>query len=250
MSRGLVVEQLEVNFGGFKAVDGFSMKVEDGELRVLLGPNGAGKTTLMDLISGKTKSTGGKVLLNGEDITDREEHLIARQGIGRKFQIPSIFQEMTVLENLQVAESQEFSVIKNIFKRTGGKPSARVERVLKQIDLEPLANTPAGSLSHGQTQWLELGMLLVQGPHVILLDEPTAGMTVEETRKTAEIINSMKGKHTLLVVEHDMGFVRSIAEKITVMHQGKLLAEGSVAEIENNPAVIEAYLGGKKIEHA
>src|ERR1700681_3741091 len=216
----LMIDGLGVDFGGFKAVNNVSLTIEEGELRVLLGANGAGKTTLMDLVSGKTKSTEGRVFLHDTEITNWEEHKIARAGIGRKFQIPSIFKDLTVRRNLEVASCRNPAL---------------------------LANRLAAYLSHGQTQWLELGLLITQNPKVILLDEPTAGMTQAETHKTSEIVNSLKGKHTLIVVEHDMAFVREIAERITVLHLGQVLAEGNVDEIENNPKVRQAYLGSKGI---
>ncbi|MBT4891192.1 MAG: urea ABC transporter ATP-binding protein UrtD, partial [Rhodospirillales bacterium] len=232
--NALVIESLEVDFSGFKAVDGFKLKVDDGELRVILGANGAGKTTLMDLISGKTKSTAGSVSLNGVDITNWEEHKIARAGIGRKFQIPSVFKELSVLQNLLIGESSDYSVFSNIMRSVNKGYSNRIAEIISLIELEHRLNEPASNLSHGETQWLEIGMLLVQDPHIILLDEPTAGMTAQETLKTADIINRLKGQHTLIVVEHDMGFVRAIAETITVMHLGQWLAEGSVSEIEKD----------------
>ncbi|MGF1624470.1 MAG: urea ABC transporter ATP-binding protein UrtD [Alphaproteobacteria bacterium] len=239
----LKVDQLELDYGGFKAVDGFSMDVAEGELRVLIGANGAGKTTLMDLISGRTKSTGGRVYLHDVDITNKQEHQIARAGVGRKFQIPSVFRGLTVLQNLSVAAT----VRKNVFGNLGiSLPAARraeVDRILGVIELRDRQSALAGTLSHGETQWLELGMLMIQDPKIIMLDEPTAGMTHAETLKTSRIVNSMKGTHTILVVEHDMSFVREIANQITVMHLGRKLAEGTVHEIETNPAVKDAYLG-------
>mgnify|MGYP001364174363 CR=1 FL=1 len=243
----LTIDQLGVDFGGFKAVDGVSMSIEEGELRVLLGANGAGKTTLMDLISGKTKSTTGKVHLYDHDITNMEEHRIARQGVGRKFQIPSVFKELTVQENFEVASCPSTSVFANIGFGFGSGRRNRIEEVLALTGLDEERHATASSLSHGQTQWLELGMLVIQDPKVLLLDEPTAGMTQAETHKTAEIINSLAGRHTLLVVEHDMAFVREIASRITVMHLGRLLAEGTIAEIETNEEVRKAYLGSQGI---
>jgi urea transport system ATP-binding protein len=221
--------------------------VDEGELRVLLGANGAGKTTLMDLISGKTKSTAGRVFLYDTDITNKEEHEIARSGVGRKFQIPSVFKDLTVRRNLEVVSCRNSGVLSNLgfgFSREGEE---RVDEVLELIGLTGQAAIVAANLSHGQIQWLELGMLMVQNAKVLLLDEPTAGMTQAETLKTSKIINALKGKHTLLVVEHDMAFVREIAERITVMHLGQVLAEGKVAEIEQNPKVREAYLGSRAI---
>ncbi len=239
----LTINGLTVDFGGFKAVDNFSMVVEDGELRVLLGANGAGKTTLMDLISGKTRSTDGSVHLYETEITNLQEFQIARAGIGRKFQIPSIFRELTVRQNLIVAGAREPSVFKNLHFRNSPEAVSRLEEVVELTGLEDVLGKQAGELSHGETQWLELGMLISQGAKVLLLDEPTAGMTAGETQKTAELINRMRGSQTILVVEHDMAFVREIATKITVMHLGRLLAEGSIESIEQNEAVKEAYLG-------
>jgi len=247
MPAALTVDGLSVDFDGFKAVNTVSMIVDEGELRVLLGANGAGKTTLMDLISGKTKSTGGRVFLYDTEITNMEEHEIALAGVGRKFQIPSVFKDLTVRRNLEVVSCHDTRVIANLgfgFSREGEK---RVDEVLELVGLSEESKTIAANLSHGQTQWLELGMLMVQNAKVLLLDEPTAGMTQAETLKTSKIINALKGKHTLLVVEHDMVFVREIAERITVMHLGQVLAEGSVTEIEQNPKVREAYLGSRAI---
>jgi urea transport system ATP-binding protein len=248
MAAALTIDGLSVDFDGFKAVNSVSMIVDEGELRVLLGANGAGKTTLMDLISGKTKSTGGRVFLYDTEITNLEEHKIAGAGVGRKFQIPSVFKDLTVRRNLEVAScSRDTRVLANLgfgFSRAG---EDRVDEVLELTGLSEEARTVAANLSHGQTQWLELGMLMVQNAKVLLLDEPTAGMTQAETLKTSKIINALKGKHTLLVVEHDMAFVREIAQRITVMHLGQVLAEGSVTEIEQNPKVKEAYLGSRAI---
>jgi urea transport system ATP-binding protein len=241
----LTVDGLSVDFEGFKAVNRVSMTVDDGELRVLLGANGAGKTTLMDLISGKTKSTEGRVFVHDTEITNWEEHKIARVGIGRKFQIPSVFKELTVRRNLEVASCKSPSVFANL--GFGFTAKERVDEVLELIGLTEEANQVAAYLSHGQTQWLELGLLLTQNPKIILLDEPTAGMTQAETHKTSQIVNNLKGRHTIIVVEHDMAFVREIAERITVLHLGQVLAEGRVTEIERNPKVREAYLGSKGI---
>ena len=239
----LKIDCIGVDFNGFKAVDSFSMAVEEGELRVLLGANGAGKTTLMDLISGKTKSTEGKIFLRDKDITNWQEHKIAREGVGRKFQIPTVFRELTVRENFEVAGFEYRGVLLNVGPRHKKISAKRIEDVIDLVNLREKEGDRAGNLSHGETQWLELGMVLVQNPKIILLDEPSAGMTVQETLKTSQIINNLKGKHTLIVVEHDMAFVREIAETITVMHLGKVLAEGSIREIENNQAVKDAYLG-------
>lgn len=200
----------------------------------------------MDLVSGKTKSTEGRVFLGETEITNWEEHKIARAGIGRKFQIPSVFKELTVRENLEVASCRNPGVLANL--RFGFRKEAHdVDSVLALIGLTDESHRLAAYLSHGQTQWLELGLLITQNPKVILLDEPTAGMTQSETFKTSQIVNSLKGKHTLIVVEHDMAFVREIAERITVLHLGEVLAEGSVEQIETDPKVRAAYLGSKGI---
>jgi urea transport system ATP-binding protein len=247
MAQALTIDGLGVDFGGFKAVNCVSLTIDEGELRVILGANGAGKTTLMDLISGKTKSTEGRVFLQDTDITNWEEHKIARAGLGRKFQIPSVFKDLTVRRNLEVASCKNPGVFANL--RFGFSKEARVgvDEVLDMIGLTEEAGQMAAYLSHGQTQWLELGLLMTQDPKVILLDEPTAGMTQAETRKTSQIVNKLKGLHTIVVVEHDMAFVREIAERITVLHLGQVLAEGSMQQIEQNPKVREAYLGSKGI---
>jgi urea transport system ATP-binding protein len=247
MPVALSIEDLGVSFAGFKAVDGVSTEIMEGELRVLLGANGAGKTTLMDLISGKTASSQGRVSLYDVDITNWDEHAIARAGIGRKFQIPTVFRDLTVRENLLVASCQKRGVFANIGFRFRDEEHTKVVEALKMINLSDKAECPAAALSHGQTQWLELGLLIVQNPKILLLDEPTAGMTQTETHRTAEIINRLKGKHTILVVEHDMAFIREIAEIITVMHMGRVLAEGNIATIEQDPKVKDAYLGTQRI---
>jgi len=248
VQAALTVDGIGVSFSGFKAVDKVSLVVDEGELRVLLGANGAGKTTLMDLISGKTKSTQGRVFIDDTEITNWEEHRVARAGIGRKFQIPSVFKDLTVRRNLEVATScRKPSVFANLGFGYSVAERTRVDEALALAGLEEQADRRAAELSHGQTQWLELAMLIVQDPRIILLDEPTAGMTQAETFKTSQIINGLKGKHTLLVVEHDMAFVREIAEKITVMHLGKVLAEGRIGDIETNEDVRRAYLGSKGI---
>ena len=243
MAAALTLDGIGVDFSGFKAVSGVSTTVEDGELRVLLGANGAGKTTLMDLVSGRTPSTEGRVFLFDREITNRDEHVIARAGLGRKFQIPSVFKELTVRRNLEVASCPSRGVFANL---RFGFPKAsreRVDEVMDLVGLRDVADATAANLSHGETQWLELGLLITQNPKVLLLDEPTAGMTAGETQKTARIINDLKGRHTLVVVEHDMAFVREIAERITVLHLGQVIAEGGIAAIENDPRVRDAYLG-------
>jgi len=237
----LKLEALTVRFGGLVAVNQLDLDVRDGELRCLLGPNGAGKSTTLDLICGKTRPTSGKVLLDGENITDLQEYQRARKGVGRKFQTPSVFKELTVLENLEVARSEQpgFLQCLQVFRTP---VRGRVREVLSLVGLRDYANTPAGNLSHGETQWLEIAMLLMQECKVLLMDEPTAGMTIQETAQTATLFNELRGEHTMIVVEHDMSFVRDIAQTVTVMDMGALLAEGTITEIENNPAVREAYL--------
>ncbi|MBR1283817.1 urea ABC transporter ATP-binding protein UrtD [Bradyrhizobium sp. AUGA SZCCT0177] len=246
-ATALTIDGLEVSFGSVKAVNNVTMTIAEGELRVLLGANGAGKTTLMDLISGRTHSTSGHIHLYDTEITNWQEHRIARAGIGRKFQIPSVFRELTVRQNFEVASCRNPSVFANLGFGFSRHALARIEEVLDIVDLRDKADVTAAYLSHGQTQWLELGLLMLQDPKIILLDEPTAGMTAAETKKTATIINSMRGRHTLLVVEHDMAFVREIAERITVLHLGEVLAEGDIASIETNEAVRRAYLGSRSI---
>lgn len=247
MTAALTLDGLGVSFSGFKAVDNVTLIIEEGELRVLLGANGAGKTTLMDLVSGKTRSTEGTVHLYDTDITNWQEPRIARAGLGRKFQIPSVFRELTVRRNLEVASYHNPGVFANLGFGLRRAAHLRVEEVLGMTGLTAQADRVAGFLSHGETQWLELGLLMVQNPRVLLLDEPTAGMTAAETRRTAEIIKGLRGTHTIVVVEHDMAFVREIAERITVLHLGQVLAEGDLGTIERDPGVREAYLGAHGI---
>ena len=250
MTIALTIDGIGVAFDSLKAVDNVSILIEEGELRVLLGANGAGKTTLMDLISGKTRSTEGKVFLFDQEITNWAPHRIARAGVGRKFQIPSVFRDFSVRRNLDVASCSDPRIRANLGIGIPRGRRARIDEVLALTGLEDVAETTAANLSHGQTQWLELGMLIVQDPKLLLLDEPTAGMTQAETHKTAEIIQGLRGQHTILVVEHDMAFVREIAERITVMHLGRVLAEGRIADIEANEDVRRAYLGSHGIAAA
>lgn len=250
MNPHLDLKDVCVSFNGFKALNGLNLSLRKGELRCLIGPNGAGKTTALDIICGKTRPTSGSVTFDGAELSALEEHQIARSGVGRKFQVPSVFRELTVAENLEVARAGNPSVWANL--RWGGGV-ARRDKIARVADLVGLADElelPAGFLSHGQTQWLEIGMLVAQDAELILMDEPTAGMTVQETRKTAELFGRLKGQHTLIVVEHDMGFVKAIGDIISVMHMGQLLAEGSAAEVEAHPEVRRAYLGSGGITHA
>ncbi|MBN4083187.1 urea ABC transporter ATP-binding protein UrtD [bacterium AH-315-B06] len=246
----LVLTDVSVAFNGFHAVDGLNLNVAQGELRCIIGPNGAGKTTALDLICGKTKPTSGQITFEGKTLNNLEEHEIARAGIGRKFQVPSVFHELTVRDNLEVSHSRSRSVMSNAFLFGRGAEREGLEKLAEFVGLEDFLDTPAGHLSHGHTQWLEISLLLAQDPELILMDEPTAGMTVRETDQTVELFNRLKGKHTLIVVEHDMGFIKEIGDVISVMHQGKLLAEGTVGEIEQHPEVRSVYLGSGGISRA
>ena len=246
----LVLTDVSVAFNGFHAVDGLSLNVEKGELRCIIGPNGAGKTTVLDMICGKTKPTSGRISFEGKTLNKLEEHEIARIGIGRKFQVPSVFPELTVRDNLEVSHSKSSGVIANAILFNRGADRDGLEKLAEFVGLQDYLDTPAGNLSHGHTQWLEISLLLAQDPELILMDEPTAGMTVQETGQTVDLFNRLKGKHTLVVVEHDMGFVKEIGEVISVMHQGKLLAEGMVNEIEQHPEVRSVYLGTAGIGRA
>ncbi len=246
----LALNDVSVSFGGFVAVAGLDLAVGKGELRCLIGPNGAGKTTALDLICGKTQATSGEIRFEGRSIDKLKEYEIARAGIGRKFQVPSVFRELTVRENLHIGQSRQTGVLANLVRFGGSMDDDELERLAELVGLSDALDSAAAHLSHGQTQWLEIALILAQDPALILMDEPTAGMTGQETGKTAELFNRLRGQHTLIVVEHDMGFVRDIAETISVMHQGKLLAEGSLKEISSDPQVREAYLGSGGIGHA
>lgn len=240
----LYVEGITVSFDGFRALNNLNLYVDEGELRCIIGPNGAGKTTMMDVITGKTKPDAGTVYFGQQiNLLELSEHQIARGGIGRKFQKPTIFEALTVYENLELATASNKAVWWTLTKSLTGEQKFRIDEVLVQIGLKELRNNNAGALSHGQKQWLEIGMLLMQSPRVLLVDEPVAGMTGEETEKTAELLLSLAGKHSVIVVEHDMKFVRSIARKVTVLHQGSVLTEGTMDQVQNDPKVIEVYLG-------
>jgi urea transport system ATP-binding protein len=250
MSSHLDLHGVSVSFNGFKALNNLSMSVRKGELRCLIGPNGAGKTTALDIICGKVKPTAGSVIFDGTALQDLEEHEIARAGVGRKFQVPSVFRDLTTSENLEVARARRTGVWSNL--RWDSRRSGRedIEKLADLVGLTDELEKPAAYLSHGQTQWLEIGMLVAQDAELILMDEPTAGMTAQETRKTADLFVRLKGKHTLVVVEHDMGFVKAIGDVISVMHLGQLLAEGTAAEVEAHPEVKRAYLGSGGITNA
>jgi urea transport system ATP-binding protein len=241
----LCVDDISVSFDGFKALNQLTLVLDEGELRCIIGPNGAGKTTLMDVITGKTKPDTGTVFLMGDDtdLTQLSEHEIASRGVCRKFQRPTVFQGHTVFENLELALPGNKSVLQSLFARLSKKQREDIERILETIGLKDQGPTRAGLLSHGQKQWLEIGMLLAQEPRVLLVDEPVAGMTHQETERTAELLNSLAGERTVVVVEHDMEFVRSIARTVTVLHEGHVLAEGPMDVVQNDPKVIEVYLG-------
>jgi urea transport system ATP-binding protein len=240
----LYVDGVTVSFDGFKALNSFSMIIRPGELRTIIGPNGAGKTTMMDVITGKTRPDEGVVLFGGDvDLTRLDETAIANLGIGRKFQKPSVFENLGVFENLELALKEKRGVWPTMFARLKGERRDRIAEILETIGLAERAHERAGSLSHGQKQWLEIGMLLVQDTQLLLLDEPVAGMTDHETHATCELILELAGTHTLVVVEHDMEFVRNLGARVTVLHEGSVLAEGSVESVQSNPQVIEVYLG-------
>ncbi|NQD79561.1 urea ABC transporter ATP-binding protein UrtD [Pseudomonas seleniipraecipitans] len=240
----LTLEDINVAFDGFKALTDLTLYIGVGELRCIIGPNGAGKTTLMDVITGKTRPGSG-IAYFGEtfDLTQMSEVEIAQAGIGRKFQKPTVFEALSVFENLELAQKTDKSVWASLRARLSGEQRDRIDEVLATIRLDASRQRPAGLLSHGQKQFLEIGMLLVQDPQLLLLDEPVAGMTDAETEFTAELFKSLARKHSLMVVEHDMGFVGSIADHVTVLHQGRVLAEGSLDAVQANERVIEVYLG-------
>ncbi len=241
----LWAENLTVSFDGFKALDDVTILLDRGELRCIIGPNGAGKTTLMDVITGKTKPDEGSVFLESrlQNLTRMSECEIAGLGIGRKFQRPTVFQGHSVFENCELALQGRKGVFHSLFARLSKADRERIDEVLETIGLAGQRDRQAGLLSHGQKQWLEIGMLLAQNPKVLFIDEPVAGMTQPEMERTAELFRSLAGKHTVVVVEHDMEFVRSIARNVTVLHEGRVLAEGPMDIIQKNPRVIEVYLG-------
>jgi urea transport system ATP-binding protein len=242
--RILYLEDVSVSFDGFRAIDKLSLDIAPGELRCIIGPNGAGKTTMMDIITGKTRPDEGTVFFGSTiDLLRHKEAEIAQMGIGRKFQKPTVFEQLTVFENLELALKTDKGVAQSVFFRMGGEQADRLAEVLRTIHLQDSVDRLAGTLSHGQKQWLEIGMLLMQDPKLLLLDEPVAGMTDEETERTAELFLSLKGRHSLMVVEHDMNFVKSISEKVTVLHEGSVLAEGTLEQVQSDERVIEVYLG-------
>ena len=240
----LYIEGLNVSFDGFKAINDLNFYVDAGELRCVIGPNGAGKTTMMDIITGKTRPDSGTAFFGQKiDLLTLSESEIAEVGIGRKFQKPTVFEHHQVFENLELAMAGDKRVLPTLFARLSGEQRDQIDEVLGIVGLREHAYRDAGALSHGQKQWLEIGMLLMQDPHLLLVDEPVAGMTHQEMDRTAELLLSLEGKHSVVVVEHDMDFVRSIANRVTVLHQGSVLAEGSMEEVQNDPRVVEVYLG-------
>jgi len=247
MSHGtiLYLEDISVTFDGFRAIDHLNLYIDAGELRCIIGPNGAGKTTMMDIITGKTRPDTGTAWFGQTiDLLRLSEPEIASLGIGRKFQKPTVFEPLSVMENLELAMAADKRVWPTLRARLTAEQRTRIDEVLETIGLQEHRAQRAGALSHGQKQWLEIGMLLMQDPYLLLVDEPVAGMTHQEMDRTAELLKSLAGKHSVVVVEHDMDFVRSIANKVTVLHQGSVLAEGTMDEVQNDPRVIEVYLGG------
>ena len=239
----LAIEDLTVSFDGFKAIDALTIYIDKNELRVIIGPNGAGKTTLLDLICGKTKAASGSIKFKNTELTRMAEFQRVRLGIGRKFQTPSIYENLSVFQNLEVSYPKGRSVFGALAFKCDDEVKARVQVVADDIFLAEKLDTEAGLLSHGQKQWLEIGMLLMQEPELLMLDEPIAGMSARERELTAELLQRICQNRSVIVIEHDMDFVKQIAHKVTVMHQGKILAEGSMDKVQNDPKVIDVYLG-------
>jgi urea transport system ATP-binding protein len=240
----LYLDGISVSFDGFKALNNLSLMIDAGELRCVIGPNGAGKTTMMDVITGKTRPDEGRALFGeAADLTRLSEAEIAQAGIGRKFQKPTIFEALSVFENLELAMKADKRVRTTLFSKLSSEQHDRIDATLTLIGLRNGADRIAGLLSHGEKQWLEIGMLLVQEPKLLLLDEPVAGMSDHETERTAELFLSLAGTHSLVVVEHDMAFIETIARKVTVLHEGRVIAEGDMSKVQNDPRVIEVYLG-------
>ncbi len=239
----LAVEGLSVSFDGFKAVNDLSFYVDENEIRVIIGPNGAGKTTVLDLICGRTRSTEGSIRFRNRELTTLREHDIVRAGVGRKFQNPSIYDDLSVFDNLEISFPRGRSVLGALFFRRKADVIDKVREIAEMIFLGDQLETHAGLLSHGQKQWLEIGMLLIQDPDLLMLDEPVAGMSVAERKQTAELLRRITSNRSVIVIEHDMQFVAEIADRVTVMHQGKIIAEGSAETVREDPKVIEVYLG-------
>lgn len=239
----LAIEDLTVSFDGFKAVDNLNFYLDQDELHVVIGPNGAGKTTVLDLICGKTKSTSGSIKFKNRELTKLAEHQIVHAGVGRKFQTPSIYENLTVYQNLEVSFPRGHGVFGSLVFKCDEEVDKRIKEVAEDIFLGDMLDMESALLSHGQKQWLEIGMLLIQDPQLLMLDEPVAGMSVKEREQTAELLNRICKGRSVLVIEHDMEFVEKIAHKVTVLHQGKILAEGDMKTVQNDPKVIEVYLG-------
>jgi urea transport system ATP-binding protein len=239
----LGVEGLTVSFDGFRAVDDLSFYLDRNEIRVIIGPNGAGKTTVLDLICGRTKATSGSIKFKGLELTRMKEHQIVRAGVGRKFQTPSIYEDLTVFENLEISFPRGRSVFGALMFQRDAEVRDRVEEIAQSIFLADHLDSLAEYLSHGQKQWLEIGMLLIQDPALMMLDEPVAGMSISERKKTAELLHRVIQDRSVLVIEHDMDFVGDIAHRITVLHQGRVISEGSMAHVKADPKVVEVYLG-------
>jgi len=240
----LYLENISVSFDGFKAINDLNLYIDAGELRCIIGPNGAGKTTMMDIITGKTRPDTGQAWFGQQiNLLEMNEAEISQAGIGRKFQKPTVFEHHSVFENLELAMAGDKGVWASLFAKLSAEQRERIEEVLDIIGLQEHSEQLAGSLSHGQKQWLEIGMLLMQEPQLLLVDEPVAGMTHQEMDRTAELLTSLAGKHSVVVVEHDMDFVRSIANKVTVLHQGSVLAEGTMDQVQNDERVKSVYLG-------
>ncbi|MBF2000260.1 MAG: urea ABC transporter ATP-binding protein UrtD [Synechococcales cyanobacterium C42_A2020_086] len=245
----LEIENLTVSFDGFKALNNLNFSLETGELRVIIGPNGAGKTTFLDIITGKTKPTEGQVRFKGRNLRNYSEHEIARMGVGRKFQTPRVYLNLTPRENLELACNRYKTVFASLLKRTPSAEKRTVSGLLETIGLSHKADMKANLLSHGEKQWLEIGMLVAQSPDLLLVDEPVAGLTDEETELTGELLTSLAESHSIIVIEHDMEFVRQIARgQVTVLHQGSVLCEGTFDQVQSDPRVIEVYLG-QEIHH-
>ena len=239
----LAVEDLSVSFDGFKAIDALTLYIDRNELRVIIGPNGAGKTTLLDLICGRTRASGGSIKFKNTELTRMAEFKRVRLGIGRKFQTPSIYENLSVFQNLEVSFPKGRSVMGALAFNCDDEVKARVKAVAEDIFLSDRLDLEAGLLSHGQKQWLEIGMLLMQEPELLLLDEPIAGMSARERELTADLLERICRNRSVIVIEHDMEFVKRIAHKVTVMHQGKILAEGPMDKVQADPKVIDVYLG-------
>lgn len=243
--KRLYIEDVTVSFDGFKALDKLTLYVEPGELRCIIGPNGAGKTTMMDVITGKTRPDAGTAWFGDKlNLLSLSEPEIAQAGIGRKFQKPSVFEDLTVFENLELALAGSKTFLDTLLARLTSRELERVDQVLEIIGLNDQREALGAILSHGQKQWLEIGMLLMQDPELLLVDEPVAGMTPQEIERTAQLLRTLEGAHSVVVVEHDMDFVRSIAKRVTVLHEGRVLAEGDMGALQKDPRVVEVYLGG------